>query len=257
MTPKYPVNALLSGRVSTSGLPLPLANAQVFQLRVDAPNGAGTYYTVPTGYSLMLATILVSNTTAGSLSINLRHTRGGVAYRLNGHSTSVNSAAQSVFNPFARVLIAGDSLTGTASGAGLNLIIYGYLVPVSSTANVTSAVISPTTAETVLYQVPSGKVAYIGMIAVNNTASTSSVVAANNSGGAATLTGWYLRSGESSANAYRLATTALTNDGNAGTISLPLILSLGDKIAVQSTSDTAGQTVALNIIEVDASSTTL
>ena len=162
-----------------------------------------------------------------------------------------------MFNPFARVLIAGDSVTGTTTGAGLNLIIYGYLIPNSSTANVTSAVISPTTAETVLYQVPSGKVAYIGMIAVNNTASTSSVVAANNSGGAATLTGWYLRSGESSANAYRLATTALTNDGNAGTFSLPLILSLGDKIAVQSTSDTAGQTVALNIIEVDASSTTL
>lgn len=257
MTPKYPVNALLSGRVSTSGLPLPLANAQVFQLRVDAPNGAGTYYTVPTGYSLMLATILVSNTTAGSLSINLRQTRNGVAYRLNGHSTSVNSATQSVFNPFARVLIAGDSLTGTASGAGLNLIIYGYLIPNSSTANVTSAVISPTTAETVLYQVPTGKVAYVGMTAVNNSISVANIVAANNSGGAATVTAWYLRTGESSANAYRLATTALTNDGNVGSLSLPLILTLGDKISVQSTSDTAGQTVALNIIEVDAATTVI
>lgn len=257
MTPKYPINAVISGRAATTGLPVSLTNCQVFQLRVDAPNGAGTYYTVPTGYSLMLATILVSNTTAGSLSINLRQTRNGVAYRLNGHSTSVNSAAQSVFNPFARVLIAGDSLTGTASGAGLNLIIYGYLIPNSSTANVTSAVISPTTAETVLYQVPTGKIAYVGMTATNNGTSGSSIIAANNSGGAATVTAWYLRTGESSANAYRLATTALTNDGNAAAFSLPLILSLGDKISVQSTSDTAGQTVALNIIEVDAATTVI
>jgi len=83
---------------------------------------SGTLYTVPAATKTLVTAIAISNTTTGDILATLN--LGGVAY-LSG-AIILGRGITTIENP--QVLTTGETITGLASIAGLNIFISGVEV---------------------------------------------------------------------------------------------------------------------------------
>lgn len=236
-----------------AGLLLPPEQVEMVRIFSDVPAGTSTFYTCPAGKkALIQQAIYRSNTSAGTITSSANINLEGNLMRPFTPAAAIGANSLNSVSTANLLLHEADQIQLTATATGLRAFAYAWLLPASAPVKRVYKANINTTPWT-LYTCPAGKRAYACSFAPSFRIYAEvafNPIIVNDSGVTHTIDMYFVPNGETLGPQHFMNRVSIGTGSQSVPALPPAILSPGDALYIQSSTDTPGCHIRMSVIEI-------